>query len=172
VAPGPFARGVRVVLPNLRELGYVTVDMAQPDGDGGWLMYVKDDSGTLHRADINSEQAKHAELLIQDGAAPSRRVVAGMWTQWMAAAASNARSTLLASAPLNPYAHQANAVYGAMLPQPWLRFLLADEPGTGKTIMAGLYPSMSGSPHSTETTKSAGKRLLTQPDVSAPRSYK
>ena len=26
-----------------------------------------------------------------------------------------------------------------MLPQPRLRFLLADEPGTGKTIMAGLY---------------------------------
>jgi len=26
-----------------------------------------------------------------------------------------------------------------MLPQPLLRFLLADEPGTGKTIMAGLY---------------------------------
>jgi hypothetical protein len=32
-----------------------------------------------------------------------------------------------------------NAVYGVMLPQPRLRFLLADEPGTGKTIMAGLY---------------------------------
>ena len=26
-----------------------------------------------------------------------------------------------------------------MLPQPMLRFLLADEPGTGKTIMAGLH---------------------------------
>ena len=26
-----------------------------------------------------------------------------------------------------------------MLPQPMLRFLLADEPGTGKTIIAGLY---------------------------------
>jgi hypothetical protein len=26
-----------------------------------------------------------------------------------------------------------------MLPQPMLRFLLGDEPGTGKTIMAGLY---------------------------------
>ena len=57
----------------------------------------------------------------------------------MAAAATNAESTLLASTPLNPYAHQATAVYGAMLPQPFLRFLLADEPGTGKTIMAGLY---------------------------------
>ena len=46
---------------------------------------------------------------------------------------------LIASTPLRPYAHQTTAVYGAMLPQPLLRFLLADEPGTGKTIMAGLY---------------------------------
>jgi hypothetical protein len=38
-----------------------------------------------------------------------------------------------------PVAHQTNAVYGSMLPQPRLRFLLADEPGTGKTIMAGMY---------------------------------
>jgi superfamily II DNA/RNA helicase len=34
--------------------------------------------------------------------------------------------------------HQIEAVYGAMLPQPRLRFLLADDPGAGKTIMAGL----------------------------------
>ena len=78
------------------------------------------------------------KVLAQDGGR-SERVLAGMWTHWMAAASMNARSTLLASSPLVPYAHQAHAVYGAMLPQPWLRFLLADEPGTGKTIMAGLY---------------------------------
>jgi SNF2 family DNA or RNA helicase len=34
--------------------------------------------------------------------------------------------------------HQIEAVYQAMLPQPRLRFLLADDPGAGKTIMAGL----------------------------------
>jgi superfamily II DNA or RNA helicase len=34
--------------------------------------------------------------------------------------------------------HQLEAVYGRMLPQPRLRFLLADDPGAGKTIMAGL----------------------------------
>lgn len=34
--------------------------------------------------------------------------------------------------------HQIEAVYQRMLPQPSLRFLLADEPGAGKTIMAGL----------------------------------
>ena len=34
--------------------------------------------------------------------------------------------------------HQIEAVYQRMLPQPCLRFLLADDPGAGKTIMAGL----------------------------------
>jgi len=34
--------------------------------------------------------------------------------------------------------HQIEAVYQSMLPQPRLRFLLADDPGAGKTIMAGL----------------------------------
>ena len=34
--------------------------------------------------------------------------------------------------------HQITAVYGAMLPRQPLRFLLADDPGAGKTIMSGL----------------------------------
>jgi SNF2 family DNA or RNA helicase len=34
--------------------------------------------------------------------------------------------------------HQIDAVYRHMLPQPRLRFVLADDPGAGKTIMAGL----------------------------------
>jgi superfamily II DNA or RNA helicase len=34
--------------------------------------------------------------------------------------------------------HQVTAVYGEMLPRQPLRFLLADDPGAGKTIMAGL----------------------------------
>ncbi len=35
--------------------------------------------------------------------------------------------------------HQIEAVYQKMLPQARLRFLLADDPGAGKTIMAGLF---------------------------------
>jgi SNF2-related domain len=34
--------------------------------------------------------------------------------------------------------HQITVVYGEMLPRQPLRFLLADDPGAGKTIMAGL----------------------------------
>lgn len=39
---------------------------------------------------------------------------------------------------IDPLPHQISAVYGAMLPRQPLRFLLADDPGAGKTIMAGL----------------------------------
>jgi superfamily II DNA or RNA helicase len=39
---------------------------------------------------------------------------------------------------VEPLPHQITAVYGAMLPRQPLRFLLADDPGAGKTIMAGL----------------------------------
>lgn len=40
---------------------------------------------------------------------------------------------------VEPLPHQIQAVYGEMLPRQPLRFLLADDPGAGKTIMAGLY---------------------------------
>jgi SNF2 family DNA or RNA helicase len=41
-------------------------------------------------------------------------------------------------ARIDPLPHQLEAVYHYMLRQPRLRFLLADDPGAGKTIMAGL----------------------------------
>lgn len=39
---------------------------------------------------------------------------------------------------VEPLPHQISAVYEAMLPKQPLRFVLADDPGAGKTIMAGL----------------------------------
>ena len=39
---------------------------------------------------------------------------------------------------VQPLPHQITAVYGEMLPRQPLRFLLADDPGAGKTIMSGL----------------------------------
>ncbi|WP_433243503.1 helicase-related protein [Streptosporangium sp. CA-135522] len=40
---------------------------------------------------------------------------------------------------LEPLPHQIQAVYGELLDRTPLRFVLADDPGAGKTIMAGLY---------------------------------
>ena len=42
------------------------------------------------------------------------------------------------SSRIEPLPHQITAVYGEMLPRQPLRFLLADDPGAGKTVMAGL----------------------------------
>lgn len=44
----------------------------------------------------------------------------------------------VATSEVEPLPHQIRAVYGEMLPRRPLRFLLADDPGAGKTIMAGL----------------------------------
>ncbi|MFM9590387.1 helicase-related protein [Streptomyces scabiei] len=45
----------------------------------------------------------------------------------------------VATSDVQPLPHQISAVYGELLPRTPLRFLLADDPGAGKTIMAGLY---------------------------------
>ena len=39
---------------------------------------------------------------------------------------------------IDPLPHQIEAVYGYVLKMPQIRFLIADDPGAGKTIMAGL----------------------------------
>lgn len=44
----------------------------------------------------------------------------------------------LSIARVDPLPHQLEAVYGYFLRLPRIRFLLADDPGSGKTIMAGL----------------------------------
>jgi superfamily II DNA or RNA helicase len=111
------------------------------DGEAGGeiTLAIADDAGGSRIVALSPAEVALVEVLTRDRSADSARVLAGMWTHWMSASNHNARTTMLAATTLRPYIHQANAVYGAMLPQPLLRFLLADEPGTGKTIMAGMY---------------------------------
>ena len=134
-----FTPGSRVRIPQRPDLpGYVRIELAVP-ADDGWQLFVEEPAGSFQKVELTAEQAAACETLAQDGGGTSTAVLAGLWTAWMGAATAGARSAAFASSPLKPYAHQLNAVYGAMLPQPNLRFLLADEPGTGKTIMAGMY---------------------------------
>ena len=134
-----FEPGSRVRIPQRPDLpGYVRIELAMPTGDG-WQLFVEEPTGGFQKVELTREQSMACEILIQDGGGAATAVLAGLWTAWMGAATTGARSAAFASSPLTPYAHQMNAVYGAMLPQPNLRFLLADEPGTGKTIMAGMY---------------------------------
>jgi hypothetical protein len=134
-----FVAGFRVRIPERPDLpGYVRIELAVPTGDG-WQLFVEQPTGGFQKVELTREQAAACETLTEDGGGDSTAVLAGLWNAWMGAASAGARSAAFASSPLTPYAHQMNAVYGAMLPQPNLRFLLADEPGTGKTIMAGMY---------------------------------
>ncbi|MGW5478537.1 helicase-related protein [Streptomyces sp. NPDC004008] len=136
---GPFQPGWRVRLPN-GPSGWLTVDFSRPDAADGWILYVaQDGQNNFTKVVLTADDAARVEVLTRDGGGSSAGALAGMWNCWMTAAAADTSASLLSSSPLRPYAHQINAVYGAMLPQPWLRFLLADEPGTGKTVMAGLY---------------------------------
>jgi superfamily II DNA or RNA helicase len=135
-----FQAGLRVRVPSRPDLGWVTVDDARDLDGGGVRLYVQAGAhDKLVRLDLDPAEAATVQRLEQDGSAKAEAVLGALWTCWMGAAAAQARSAALAASPLRPYAHQMNAVYGQMLPQPRLRFLLADEPGTGKTIMAGLY---------------------------------
>ena len=135
-----FEKGQRVRVRTAGIPDIVWVRYALPgDEPGAYDLILVDEAGFRHEVNLRAGDAETVQLIPTDGAADSARVLAGMWTRWMSAAATNAESSAIASTQLRPYAHQTTAVYGAMLPQPLLRFLLADEPGTGKTIMAGLY---------------------------------
>ncbi len=131
-----FDEGVRVRLPG--ESTVVTVGMSSSRPDGGVSLMVLD-GGEYRRVELTATEADEVFRLSADGAADPERTLAALWSQWMLQEAESDSGTALGSAPLMQYLHQHQAVYGAMLPQPMLRFLLADEPGTGKTIMAGLY---------------------------------
>ncbi|MDQ0163331.1 SNF2 family DNA or RNA helicase [Bacillus alveayuensis] len=52
--------------------------------------------------------------------------------------AKYSRTRALGNKKLLPLPHQIEAVYGRMLQVPQIRFLLADDPGAGKTIMSGM----------------------------------
>ncbi|WP_206078068.1 MULTISPECIES: helicase-related protein [Pseudonocardiaceae] len=135
-----FEKGQRVRVNSAGVPEFATIRFVLPgDEPGAFDLILVDDEDRRHEVNLVAGDTETVRALVSDGGASSARVLAGMWTRWMAAAATNAESSAMASTPLKPYAHQTTAVYGAMLPQPLLRFLLADEPGTGKTIMAGLY---------------------------------
>ena len=129
---------VHVRVPGIPD--FATIRFVLPgDVPASWDLILVDDDDRRHEVNLQAGDTDTVRPLVSDGRGDSSRVLAAMWTQWMDAAAINAESSAMAFMPLKPYAHQTTAVYGAMLPQPQLRFLLADEPGTGKTIMAGLY---------------------------------
>ena len=111
-----FEPGSRVRIPHRPDLpGYVRIELAMPTADG-WQLFVEEQTGHFQKVVLTREEAEACETLTEDGGGDSTAVLAGLWAAWMKAASAGARSAALASSPLKPYAHQMNAVYGAMLP--------------------------------------------------------
>ncbi|WP_072313382.1 helicase-related protein [Agrococcus sp. Marseille-P2731] len=116
----------------------VTVISATPTLTGAELIFSRSD-GSLDRASLDAADLARAHVPVNDAGGHPERALTGLWGRWMQYAVPRIRSAVLATRPLKPFAHQDEAVFTHMLAQPRLRFLLADEPGTGKTIMTGMY---------------------------------
>jgi superfamily II DNA or RNA helicase len=116
----------------------VTVAAVTPTPTG-YECIVRSPTRGLVDAFVATGDVDTVKIPASDGSGDSARAITAVWAQWMRWAIPRIRSAVLATRPLRPYAHQDDAVFGVMLSQPRLRFLLADEPGTGKTLMSGMY---------------------------------
>jgi superfamily II DNA or RNA helicase len=135
-----LASGLRVtgVVPH----EVVQVIFAQPHGADAMELTYKTASGDLGQqvlfrrdeeklaAAASGSRAFDAEAAEFKLVAEAQRIkLAGIYDPMLAVATSD----------VQPLPHQIRAVYGELLPRTPLRFLLADDPGAGKTIMAGLF---------------------------------
>ena len=133
--------GRRVALPG-HFVDAVTVVGARPLGAGAELR-VRQADGGLDEAVLSREDL--APLLAADpdeGGAPvpadPEAVRLLVESTRIRLAYAYDRQFAVSLSGIRTLPHQIEAVYLKMLPQPRLRFLLADDPGAGKTIMAGL----------------------------------
>ena len=134
---GALVRGV------LADRAVKVVDVEWHGSNAITLTYTDDSTGKadhelLYRDDeprLTVEQAGRAWSMDGDGSlfrlvSEAKRIsLAYLFDPFLAVQTSN----------LDPLPHQIDAVYNEMLPRQPLRFLLADDPGAGKTIMAGLF---------------------------------
>ncbi|UUZ52284.1 DEAD/DEAH box helicase [Massilia sp. H-1] len=130
------------MISGIEEGKVVRVVSADPLGDNALTVIYKADDGRLgERVVFRGDEAKLSLATVgrpwsfdADGAdfklaAEAYRInLAHLFDPMMAVHTSN----------VDPLPHQITAVYESMLPRQPLRYVLADDPGAGKTIMAGL----------------------------------
>lgn len=122
--------------------GDVTIVTTEPHGSSVVNVVYRDDNGSISDRLVTAEQLESVIVATgrrwtfdADGAAfklasEARRIeLAHLFDPYAALEAST----------IDPLPHQIEAVYQRLLPLQPLRFLLADDPGAGKTIMSGLY---------------------------------
>lgn len=120
----------------------VRIVQTEPVGNHALTVYYKDIQGRLNEQMLFRSDEARLELAqagrpwafdapgedFKLGLEAYRITQAGLFDPMMAVHTSN----------VEPLPHQISAVYECMLPRQPLRFVLADDPGAGKTIMAGL----------------------------------
>ena len=136
ITPGLFLEGiapdhpVRVVASEYAGPDSRSIVFRRTDNSIGDRLISREDEANIKLADVSrpwSFEAKGEDFIL---AAEAHRIdLAYLFDPMMAVHTSN----------VDPLPHQITAVYEAMLPKQPLRFVLADDPGAGKTIMAGLY---------------------------------
>jgi len=100
-----------------------------PDGSLGERVLRRGDEASLEIVEQSARPFDADASAFKLAAEAQRIQLAGLFDPMLAVTTSDIR----------PLPHQLRAVYGELLPRSPLRFLLADDPGAGKTIMAGLY---------------------------------
>jgi SNF2 family DNA or RNA helicase len=109
---------------------------------GGYELQVRLSDGSLDEAILSPEEA--AAIAGKKQGKPQTELVDAEKIRLLIESArirlayAHDRQFAVSVSGIRTLPHQIEAVYLKMLPQPRLRFLLADDPGAGKTIMAGL----------------------------------
>ena len=134
--PGLTIRGVlpdaAVTVIGVQPFGEGAVEVTFKDADGrtGQELLYADREADLHAVESGGPWSFDANPEEFRLAAEARRIhLAWLFDPLLAVHCSL----------IEPLPHQITAVYGDLLPRQPLRFVLADDPGAGKTIMAGLY---------------------------------
>jgi superfamily II DNA or RNA helicase len=129
------------IVKNL-ETAPVVINKVHELGDMYSITYTGINTKRVHERVIDREQYETLEIVTQDGEFNFQ----GEPTHFLLFSEAERIYSAYMFDPLfavncsivDPLPHQVEAVYKYLLPQPRIRFLLADDTGAGKTIMTGL----------------------------------
>lgn len=120
----------------------VRIVQVEPVGDAAITVYYKDSQGKLGEQMLFRSDEPRLELATVGRPwafdAPGAEFKLGLEAYRISQAALFDPMMAVHTSNVEPLPHQISAVYESMLPKQPLRFVLADDPGAGKTIMAGL----------------------------------
>ena len=120
----------------------VRIVQVVPIGESAVTVYYKDSQGGVSEQMLFRSDEARLELAIVGRPwafdAPGTEFKLGLEAYRITQAALFDPMMAVHTSNVEPLPHQISAVYEHMLPKQPLRFVLADDPGAGKTIMAGL----------------------------------